>query len=485
MICIPIIGRTEDEMLRQMAQAAPLADALELRMDYAAGANLANLLQHRPRPVIVTHRPEREGGLYAGPEDQRIALLQRAIDLGAEYVDVELDSAHMLRRRGDTRLIVSRHDFERTPENLEELHRELVEAGADIAKIACMAMDIRDNLRIFDLLRRAKLPTIALCMGELGLISRILGRKFGNFLTFASMGSGQESAPGQIGAADLGNLYRYKKIGPATAVYGVIADPVAHSMSPAIHNAAFEELGLDAVYLPLRVQGDPAAFVRDFQALDVQGYSVTLPHKQAIIAAMDEVDDVVRATGAMNTVVNRAGRFLGTNTDVPAAMLALEEALGGEGALRGKRVLVVGAGGAGRAVAWGLMRRGADVAIANRTHPRAVELARELNCHCTPMEDIAGSNADALVNTTSVGMHPNVQETPVPASVLRAGMLVFDAVYNPPETRLLREARACGCRTVGGIAWFVHQAALQFELWTGRPAPRDLMERVIRARLGN
>ncbi len=503
MICIPIVSRTQGEIEADMASAAGLADVVELRMDYAPAADLRRLLDKRTTPVIVTNRPAREGGAFDGPEEERLALLQKAVDLGAEYVDVEWDCVGRIRRGGlgrrsfseggPTKLIVSRHDFERTPEDLVRLHSEIVRSGADIAKIACLARDLRDNLRIFDLLRAAKHPTIALCMGELGLISRVLGRKFGNVLTYASLRPGSESAPGQVTAAELRDLYRYKKIGAATPIYGVIANPVAHSMSPAIHNAAFEETGLDAVYVPLKVETDPVGFVKAFRALDVQGYSVTLPHKEAILPAMDEVDDLARRIGALNTVVNRNGRLVGTNTDVTAVVGALEEALSGDPARRktgersrldGKRVLLIGAGGAARAVAFGLVARGAKVMVANRTRERAVRLAQELGCDSCALSEIASYGADVLINATSVGMLPNVEETPVPASVLRKNMVVFDAVYNPPETRLIREAKTAGCRTISGIAWFVNQAAAQFELWTGKPAPREVMERVIRKKLG-
>ncbi len=492
MICIPIISRTQAEIEAAMAAAAVLADVIELRMDYAPAADLPRLLEKRTGPVIVTNRPAREGGAFTGPEDERLALLQKAVDLGADYVDVEWDCASRIRRAGRTKIIVSRHDFQRTPEDLACLHAEIVRSGADIAKIACMARDLRDNLRIFELLRATKHPTIALCMGELGLISRVLGRKFGNYLTYASLRAGSESAPGQIAAADLHDLYRYKKIRAATAIYGVIANPVAHSMSPAIHNAAFEETGLDAVYVPLKVEADPVEFVKAFRSLDVQGYSVTLPHKEAILPAMDEVDELARKIGALNTVVNRGGRLIGTNTDVSAAVGALEAALSGDPAgrtpgkrspLNGRRILLIGAGGASRAVAFGLVARGAKVTVANRTRERAARLAQELGCDSCALSELASCAADALVNTTSVGMWPNVDETPAPASVLRKNMVVFDAVYNPPETRLLREAKAAGCRTISGVVWFVNQAAAQFELWTGKPAPREVMERVIRKRL--
>ena len=445
---------------------------------------MARLLANRPCPVIVTHRPVREGGRFDGPEEERIALLQRAIDLGADYVDVELDSISRIRRNGRTQVIVSHHDFQRVPANLEEIHARIVSTGADIAKIACMATDIRDTLRLFALLRESAHPTIALAMGEAGLISRVLGRKFGNVLTFAPLEADKASAPGQVALGDLRGMYRYAAIGRSTAIYGVVANPVAHSMSPAILNAAFQAAGVDAVYVPFKVEGDVCEFVQAFRALDVQGYSVTIPHKQAILAAMDELDPTVAKVGALNTVVNREGRLYGTNTDIPGALDALEEAMGGAGTLKGKRVLLLGAGGAGRALAFGLVLRGASLTVANRTHAKAIALAEEVGCEVCPLEAMANCSPEVLLNTTSVGLHPNVDATPVPEGVLRPGMVVFDGVYNPPETRLLREAKAAGCKVVSGLRWFVNQAALQFELWTGRPAPRDVIEQVLRERLG-
>jgi shikimate dehydrogenase len=247
------------------------------------------------------------------------------------------------------------------------------------------------------------------------------------------------------------------------------------------------------VYVPFKVETDPVAFVRAFRSLGVQGYSVTLPHKEAILPAMDELDELVGRIGALNTVVNRGGRLFGTNTDASAAVSALEATLHGDApprkpgehsALSGKRVILIGAGGAARAVAFGLVARGAKVMVANRTRERAVRLAQELGCDSCSLSELASREADVLINTTSVGMRPNMEESPMPASVLRKNMVVFDAVYNPPETRLIREAKSAGCRTITGIAWFVNQAAAQFELWTGKSAPREVMERAIREKLG-
>ena len=487
MICIPITAKTQIQIVEEMISAARLADLVELRLDYARRVALPELLESRRGPVIVTCRPKRQGGLYEGPEDARIALLQQAVDLGAEFVDIELDSANRLRRSGKTQIIVSHHDFDKVPENLGAIHRELIHAGADIAKIVCMVRDIRDNLRLFALLQETKHRTIVLGMGEAGFPSRVLGRKFGNFLTFASLTAGKESAPGQVTAHDLIELYRYRSIGPKTAVYGVIANPVRHSMSPAIHNRAFAERGLDAVYLPFLVQCDAVEFIRAFKILDVQGYSVTVPHKVRALEAVDEVDPLAKRIGAINTVLHRKGKLVGTNTDVAAAVAALEEAIGGasrgRSPLQGKHVLMIGAGGAGRAVAYGIIERGARLTIANRTAERGEQLANEVGAQAVPLSEVEEVEADIIVNTTTIGMHPNVDETPVPATMLRKGMVVFDAVYNPLETRLLREAKAAGCRTVSGLTWFVRQASAQFELWTGKPAPVQIMEQVVRERL--
>jgi 3-dehydroquinate dehydratase/shikimate dehydrogenase len=354
-----------------------------------------------------------------------------------------------------------------------------------VAKVAVMATDIRDNLRLFDAMRRSPLPTIGIAIGELGVISRVLAPRFGGFLTFASLATGRESAPGQLTAAEMRATYRFDRIGPETAIYGLIADPVAHSMSPAIHNAAFDHVGLDAVYALFKVESDPVGFVRDFEALGVRGYSVSIPHKEAVLPAVDESEPLVKRIGALNTIVFRGGRRFGYNTDYSGALQALEDAVGGETPLRGRRVAILGAGGAARALVFGALDRGARVTILNRTHDRAARLAEEAGCEAHPLADFASlPPPDVLINTTSVGMWPEVDDTPVPASNLSPGTFVYDCVFNPLDTRLLREARERGCRTLNGVDWFIGQGAAQFELWTGRPAPREVMRRAMIQGLG-
>jgi 3-dehydroquinate dehydratase/shikimate dehydrogenase len=443
---------------------------------------VAPLLSRKPCPAIVTFRPQREGGRFAGDEGERIRVLQDAVALGADYVDVELDSVAKLRRAPRTKLIVSVHDFEKTPGDLDAICSRIVATNPDVVKIATTARDVTDNLRIFELLRGAKLPTIALAMGERGVISRILAPKFGSYLTFATLDAANASAPGQLTVGDLLKVYRCRSIGRDTALFGVVANPVAHSMSPLIHNAAFAELGLDCVYLPFLVD-DPDGFFREFRRLPVKGYSVTLPHKEAAWRIADEMDALTRRIGACNTLVEQGGKLIGTNTDCAAAVGAIGAAMGGKSPLSGKRIALVGARGTARAIGFGLVEAGARVKIFNRTVEKARELAEALGCEWAGLDELAKASADVVVNTTSVGMWPRVDESVVPVELLQKGTVVFDAVYNPVETRLLREARERGCVVISGLEMFVGQAARQFELFTGRTAPVETMRRVVEEKL--
>ena len=500
MICVAVTGKDTAAVLEDMQAVAGLADFIEIRLDYVADPDLQAILAAKPCPLIATCRPASEGGHWRGSEEERIALLKKAVEVGFEFVDAEMGCESHFRERGAARLIVSYHNFQETPKNLFEIHGRLVAAGADIAKVVTTANSILDNLRVFELLQNVQVPTISMCMGELGIISRILAPRFGGFLTFASIARGRESAPGQISAADLRYLYRVHKINRQTAVYGVIANPVAHSMSPAIHNAAFAAKAIDAVYLPFKVE-NVVEFIKAFRTLNVQGYSVTIPHKENAIKAVDEVDSFVRQIGALNTIVNRNGRLYGYNTDWLAAISAIEKVMTNAPAdnlhlqsairnpqsaispLQGKRVALLGAGGTARAIAFGLRHRGASISILNRTVERAEQLAKEVGCQWGPIGHLGRLEYDVLVNTTSIGMHPKVDETPAPAELLRKGLVVFDAVYNPPVTRLLREAQAAGCITASGVDMFVGQAVAQFELWTGQPAPVEVMREVVMRRL--
>jgi 3-dehydroquinate dehydratase/shikimate dehydrogenase len=498
-LCISLMPQTNDEALAGFAEAARWGAMAELRLDAMRQFDLERLLAAPPCPVIVTYRPQREGGRYDGPEPPRLAALRQAARLGARYIDVEHDALGALGDVPPDRLIVSYHDFRGVPPDLEAVHARLAKSGASITKLAVTARHILDTVPVLRLLQSARTPTIALAMGARGLITRILAPKFGAPFTYAALTDGDEAGPGQVSIRRMRDLYRADRIGPTTRLYGVIADPVGHSLSPQLHNAAFAEAGLDAVYLPLWVEGDPAAFVRAMREFDFDGYSVTIPHKQTVMAALDCVDPMARRIGAVNTIRRRAdGSLAGTNTDWSAGLAAIE-AVVGQGWLRGKRALILGAGGLGRAMAFALQDRGSRITLSDTEAERAETLARQVGAETCPIGRIAPQSPDEttrggspdpphkawdiLLNCTPIGMHPKPEASPVPPTMLRKDMVVYDAVYNPTETRLLREARAAGCRTVEGIDHFVRQAAEQFEWWTGRPAPIDLMRRTVIAAL--
>jgi len=478
MLCVSLMPETTEGALSDLAAASRRADIAEIRLDAMREFNLARLLRAPPCPVIITFRPTREGGLYVGPESSRIATLRDAARLGADYIDIEHDSVAALGRIPAKR-IVSYHNLAGTPADLAAVYARIAATGADVVKVAVTANHILDTVPVLRILRDARVPTIALSMGERGRLTRILAPKFGAFLTYAAPAAGLEAGPGQVTVAEMRDLYRADRIGPATRVYGVIADPVGHSLSPAIHNAAFAEADLDAVYLPLWVEGDPAAFVTAMREFDFDGYSVTIPHKQAVMAALDEIEPLALRIGAVNTVERRSdGSLFGTNTDWTAGVASIEAAVGRDW-LRGKRALILGAGGVGRAMAFGLKNRGAQVIITDVDPERAHALAIDVGVRTCDLGLVAEVTCEILLNCTPVGMHPATDASPVPASVLREGLVVYDAVYNPIETRLIREARQAGCRTVAGIDHFIRQAVEQFELWTGRAAPVETMRRVV------
>ncbi len=488
MLCVPITAPTTESVILDMHRAAALADAIEVRLDYVRNPSLERIFAHRPAlPLVATCRPATEGGHFQGSEEERIGLLEKSDRLGADYVDIELTAAQGFRRRS-AKVIVSRHDFSGTPVELEPILTRLKSAGADIVKLVTTAQSITDNVRVLELLHDSEVPTVAFCMGRLGLVSRILAEKFGSVFTFGCLEAGRESAPGQPTAGELREIYRAGKTGRHSRIFGLIGNPVAHSASPAVHNAAFDATGTDAVYVPFEVE-DIKEFLRTFKKLDIKGYSVTVPHKEGIIRELSSVDDMARRIGAVNTVFGKGGKLLGTNTDWEAAIAPLEEAarreLGSSEGLRGMDVVVLGAGGAARAIVFGLKHKGAKVRILNRTLDleRAVKLAEETGSEWGTLDEAVGLRPQLLINATPVGMHPRVDESPVPSSVLRSGMLVFDAVYNPAETRLMREAKARGCFTLGGMEMFVRQAVRQFEIWTGKRAPREVMQKAAEGRI--
>lgn len=487
MICVSI-GRGRHRHLiaehkHLVEQGAPL---VELRLDYINGpVNVRRILTDRPGPVIVTCRRERDGGKHAGSEEERQLLLRSAIVEGAEYVDLEDDVASSIPRYGKTKRVVSFHDFRKTPDDLAGLHARLAGLDADIVKIATLANHPQDNIRMLSLVRSSAKPMVGLCMGDIGACSRILAAKFGSPFTYATFHHERALAPGQMSYEQMTRIYHYDDINAETDVYGVIGDPVGHSYSPLVHNAAFKQLGLNKVYVPFRVPPDDLApFLANAPSLDIRGLSVTIPHKETIVRKVAKIDGAVRGLGAANTVVFNGPEATAYNTDYRAAMESLEEAMGGprgeQSPVEGKTTLLLGAGGAARAIAYGLKRRGANVVIANRTGKRAEQLATTFQCRAIEWGQRHGIDADILINCTPVGMHPNVDDTPYDKHHLRPSMVVFDTVYNPESTVLVKEARSRSCKVVTGVDMFIRQAAIQFQLFTGREAPTGVMRETLR-----
>ena len=487
MICVSI-GRTRHKMVlaEHRALAERGAELVELRLDWLSHSpDVSRLMAERPTPVVITCRRRSDKGRWSGSEDQRQTVLRSAVVEGAEYVDIEDDIAKAIPRYGETRRIISHHNFDETPDDLEKIYKTMCELDPDIVKLVTMANRPEDSVRLLKLVDSAEIPTVAFCMGELGLASRLLCGKYGSPFTYATFSSERTLAPGQLSFEEMAETYRFDRIGQDTRVFGVLGDPLAHSHSPLIHNAAFDASGVDAVYLPLRVPADGLVkTLESFQWLEIDGYSVTIPHKEAVLEVATSVDDTVEHLGAANTLCRNGEQdWVASNTDLPAAIATLKtalESLSGSNDLKGRKCLVLGAGGAARAVAGGLVEEGAAVIVSGRTRQRASELASDLGCQETGWENRGTQFADVLINCTPVGMHPNVNESPFQPQWLGDNTLVFDTVYNPENTLLIKQARERGCPTVSGIEMFIRQAALQYELFTNQMAPLDVMRETLR-----
>ncbi len=466
------------------------AELVELRLDYIDGeVNIRRLIKDRPCPVVVTCRRDGDGGKYTGDEQQRLLMLRSAIAEGVEYVDLEEDVAPSIPRFGKTKRIISLHDFRKTPDDLDAIHARMCGLDPDVVKICTMANHPHDNLKILRLVSQSKVPTVGLCMGDIGIPSRILAGRFGAPFTYATFHHERALAPGQLSFRDMIEVYRYEQVNPETDVYGVIADPIGHSLSPLIHNAAFASLNMNRVYIPIRVpREDLSQFIDEATELGIKGLSVTIPHKEAVLEKVTKADGAVRGIGATNTIIFDGDKRVGYNTDYRAAMSSLEEAIGqvgegGESPLAGRTALVLGSGGVGMAIAFGLVRRGAKVVLTDGLPKRAEQLAERLECRSVEWSARHGVSPEILVNCTPIGMHPNVDETPFDKHHMRPAMTVFDAVYNPENTLLIKDARSRNCRVVTGIDMFVRQACLQFKLFTDHDGPADLMRDVMKRQI--
>lgn len=466
---------------------------LELRLDGLpedAVACAREISAASDRPTIATCRSVGQGGLSALTAIESRELLG---SFASDYCDLEFSPGHPAAEwpTGELdakRNMLSYHDFHSIPQNLAGLLDEMERSARehDVAKVAWACADISENLLALELLAERPGKRVLICMGERGLMSRVLAAKVGAFGTFCAAAEGRAAAPGQLSVQTMLNLYRWPKISSKTKFFGVIGSPVGHSLSPRIFNTQFSAHDYDGVYLPLLIDSEEELIgflngCREKRWLDATGFSVTIPHKESVCRWLgDRADQSARRIGAVNTLHLVDGDYRGFNTDYLGILEALRSGAGLDAtALGSKQAMVLGAGGAARAAVAALVDSGCDVTVFNRTADRAAALARDFGCKSGSWDDRANAQPDLIVNCTSVGMWPKVDASPMPAAALRAKTVVFDTVYKPRETALLRDAHAAGCLTISGIEMFIHQAAAQYRIWTELDADLSLLRATV------
>ena len=487
MLCVTVARTRHKHTIQEhLDVAAQGAKLVELRMDYIArSVELARVLKNRPTAVVVTCRRKQDGGRWEKSEEDRLMLLRQSIAQGVEYVDLEEDTAAKIPRYGKTKRIISYHNFEGVPQDLEAIHARLAKLDADIVKVAVQANSFEDSIRVIELMRNAKIPTIGIAMGDYGSISRILATRYGAPFTYCVFNLDRRVAPGQLSYQDMKNIFRAETITDKTKIFGVVADPVAHSYSPMLHNSAFQANELDYRYLPFRVAAqDIEPFIRWCQREAIGGLSVTIPHKQSILPLLTQAEAAAQGIGACNTIVFSGEDRIGYNTDYRAAMECIAYGLSKiyeePNPFEGKSALLLGSGGVSRAIGWGLAQRRVRVAISSRNQEAAEKLAKEIGGRAVPWEERHSAQPNILVNGTPIGMFPEMDATPFRKDNLDQRTLVFDTVYNPEQTLLIRQAKSIGCPVITGLSMFVRQAAYQYRLFTGLEPPIEAMTKALR-----
>jgi 3-dehydroquinate dehydratase / shikimate dehydrogenase len=477
-LCVTVAGSTMAEVRARRDAASALADLVEVRLDGVADADPAGAVQGSAKPIIVACHPAWEGGRFHGPEEVRKQLLTSALDAGAEWIDVEWRAgfADTLPESRRERIILSNHVFDGVPADLEERYRAMRATGAAIVKIAVQPRRLSDLAPLFALGDAVNAErTVLLGMGLRGLVTRVLAARLGSEWTYA----GSEAAVGQLSADRMIEDFRIRHIGPRSSIYAIVGSPVAHSLSPAMHNAGFGDAGIDAVYVPLdAADAEDALDAAGF--LHLEGLSVTAPLKIALMTAarVTSVDAVTARVGALNTLRPGNAGWEATNTDVAGFLAPLSAAE----PLAGRRITLLGAGGAARAAAVALAATNAKVSVSARRPDEAACVAALASGIVTPFPPPRGS-WDVLINATPVGMAGFDEASPIDPRLLAGGSLVYDLVYWPPVTRLMSDAARAGCRTLGGLPMLVAQAERQFEWWTGVRPRAGLFQDVARKRL--
>jgi 3-dehydroquinate dehydratase/shikimate dehydrogenase len=519
-LTVPIAAKNLDQAKQQIKTAkAAGAEMLELRTDYLKNLSVdlvKNLIAEAktaaggPLPIIVTCRDKRQGGAIGYPGHLRVDILTAALKAGAEFIDFEyenfLSTENQEKIQGALsqilkgRLILSAHNFETKFSDIVKLHRHIQTLyPAVIPKLVYTANHINDCFEAFDLLHKTSGERIIFCMGEAGFVSRIIAKKLNSLVTFASIDEKNATAPGQMTIKQFKTIYRWDSINADTKLYGVIGAPVAHSAGPVVHNACFAEMSENKLYLPLLVESRPSegrgeggksefdCFLRHVLSrswLGFRGFSITIPHKENALNFVKEnrgfIEPLAEKIGAVNTIViGPDSKLLAYNTDYSAAMDAITSTIGSKAKLKNLAVAVIGAGGVAKAIVAGLSDAGAKITIYNRTVKRGEKLAAEFNCNFAALNNLANLDAKLVINCTSIGMYPDTDATPLPKKCIKKDMVVFDTVYNPPQTLLLKQAEEKKAKTIDGLSMFTKQAAAQFKLFTGKDANSKLMRKTI------
>ena len=471
-VCVPVC---DNDVTTACEHAAAWADLIELRLDCLdkIPENLPQILQRLSGPLIVTFRPSEQGGHRNLTREERQRFWSTAPRGESIWWDIEGDLVNDLEPDW-ARVIVSHHDFSSIPNDLEMIYERLAHTPAAVIKIAVQANDIVDCIPVFQLLDRARSEgreIIAIAMGNAGIATRVLGPSRGSFLTYGAFDDESATAPGQVNARKLRSLYHIDQIDDETMICGLVGLPVMHSVSPYIHNTAFVSKGVNGVYLPFEVNDAIQFFKRMVHPRtrelnwNLRGLSITAPHKQTVMECLDWIDPDAKEIGAVNTVVIENDRLLGYNTDAAGFIDPLLKRFM---TLRDAKVAIIGAGGAARAAIWALQRQKATVTLFARNVTKARALADLFGISCTSLAEASFAGFDLVINTTPVGSGAHIDQSPVTKEQLSGSRCVYDLIYNPAKTLLLREAHEAGCETLGGLEMLVAQAGLQFELWTGK-----------------
>jgi 3-dehydroquinate dehydratase / shikimate dehydrogenase len=487
-LCAVVAVSTADEMSKLVLSAIREARTVELRLDWlrndAERVRFLNWLRKsklQKTTFLVACRRREGGGKFAGSIERELYWLRQARDAVCQWCDLEIETLGKLPNQSakgmalPRRVMLSLHDFKRTPK-LPRTMKPDARRGIDAVKIAAEARTINDSVRLLKLARRSG-AFVASPMGEIGLPARILSLREGSALAYAPVAAA--TAPGQVSLHEMKYLYRAHELTHRTRVYGVIGDPVGHSLSPVLHNTGFVTRKIDAVYLPFLVY-DLRDFLAAVPEFGIRGFSITHPHKQMILKYLKECDPVAAEIGAVNTVVvRRDGSLFGSNTDHSGLLRALETKM----RVKGRRALIIGAGGVARATAFALSGAGANVAIYGRRESVVRELAGAFGAEVIPRRALRTENFDIVVNATPVGMLPNVNESPLTPAELRCS-LVMDLITRPRETKLLKIAARKGIATIPGVEMLLAQGYAQWELWVGKPAPEAAIRRAVLGALG-